>query len=240
MTQIVQSDLSNQTKSVGMSVASLVLGILSCLLPLPIFGAILGGLAIVFGLLGRKRAGRKMAMAGIILGIIGILLMSILIGAATMRSNLLDDSSHFVGDSTYENSKYHFKLVYPKGSIFANAHPEVGFVTRFFLPNGETIGNDQENVGIYIEENSNDLEREVQEIRERFSEYGPIDMREVQFGGQKGYRMVLTTSYSAQKGTKELIYITVKDDTSYHLNYFPVAKNISIVDTVAGSFEFTQ
>ena len=87
-------------------------------------------------------------------------LLSVMSSAGTIyqykKSCLLDDTSHFIDDSTYENSKYHFKLVYPKGSVFANAHPEHGFVTRFFLPNGESIGNDEENVGMYIKENSDD------------------------------------------------------------------------------------
>lgn len=152
----------------------------------------------------------------------------------------LDAASHFINDSIYENSKYHFRLVYPKGSFFAYAHPEIGFVTRFFIPDGESIGNDKENVGIYIKKNSEDIETEVQKIKDRFSKNGPIDIKEVQFGGQKGYRIIFVSDYSAQKGTKELTYITVKNNMAYELNYFPVAKNISVVDTIASSFEFIQ
>jgi len=156
------------------------------------------------------------------------------------KSHSLDSSSHFVNDFTYENSKYHFRLVYPKGSVFANAHPESGFVTRFFIPNGESIGNDKENVGMYIEENSEDIETRVKQIKDRFLKNGHIDIQEVQLGGQKGYRILFVSDYSAQKGTQELIYITVKNNMSYELNYFPVAKNLSVVDTIASSFEFIQ
>lgn len=156
------------------------------------------------------------------------------------KSHSLDDASHFVNDSTYENSNYHFKLTYPKGSVFANAHPEIGFVTRFFIPDGESIRNDQENVGVYIKENSRDLEAEVKQITDRFSKNGQVDVKEVQFGGQKGYRIVLVTDYSAQKGTKELFYVTVRNNIAYELNYFPVARNVSVVDGIASSFEFTQ
>jgi|GEM_PF-3084479 len=156
------------------------------------------------------------------------------------KSYSLDGTSHFIGDSMYENSKYHFRLIYPKGSFFANAHPEHGFVTRFFLPDSESIGKDEENVGIYIKETNNDAEREVEQIKNRFSKYGPVDIKEVRFGGQKGYRIICVTEYSAKKGTKELFYITVKNGVLYQLNYFPVAKNISVVDTIASTFEFTQ
>ena len=156
------------------------------------------------------------------------------------KSYSLDDASHFIGDSIYENSQYHFRLTYPKGSVFANAHPESGFVTRFFIPDGQTIGNDQENIGIYIEQPAKDLEAEVKQIEDRFLKNGSVDIQKVQFGGQNGYRILMTSDYSAQKGTKELVYITVKNNIAYELMYFPVAKNVSSVDHVASSFEFTQ
>lgn len=67
-------------KSNGMGVAALVLGILSILGGLFVVGGILGVLAVIFGFVGRGRAKRGeadnggMALAGIITGIIGILL----------------------------------------------------------------------------------------------------------------------------------------------------------------------
>jgi hypothetical protein len=41
------------------------------------------------------------------------------------------------------------------------------------------------------------------------------------------------------KGTKELFYITVKNNIFYQLNYFPVVEsNLPAVDKVADSFKF--
>ncbi len=65
----------------GFGTAALVLGILSLVLCwVPVVGLVIGVLAIVFAVLGRKRAGRReadnggMAIAGLVTGIIGLIL----------------------------------------------------------------------------------------------------------------------------------------------------------------------
>ena len=64
----------------GFSVTSMVLGILSlvllCYWPLAMICAIL---AIIFGVIGRKKAGKGMATAGLVLGIISICVFVLLI-----------------------------------------------------------------------------------------------------------------------------------------------------------------
>ena len=162
---------------------------------------------------------------------------------AYKKSLSIDGSSHFLAGSVYENSQYNFKLTYPEGSTFAHATAQsgTGFVTRFFLPNRQTIGGDQENIGIHVDENSDDLDAVIKRRQDTFSKNGTIDIKEVQFGGQKGYRMIFVSDYTAQKGTKELSYLTVKNGTLFELNYFPVVdQNLSVVDNVASSFEFIQ
>ena len=76
---------SNETttkpnESKGLSIASMVLGIIAvvfcCVGYLSIPCAIL---SIVFGILGRKRAGKGMATAGVVLGIIAIALMILVV-----------------------------------------------------------------------------------------------------------------------------------------------------------------
>jgi hypothetical protein len=70
------------TRTSGRAIASLVLGIVSLFL----FGVIAGVLAIVFGVQARKETqrdptvgGRGLATAGMILGIIGVVLWAIII-----------------------------------------------------------------------------------------------------------------------------------------------------------------
>jgi Domain of unknown function (DUF4190) len=70
------------TRTSGKAIASLVLGIVSLFL----FGVIAGVLAIVFGVQARKETqrdptvgGRGLATAGMILGIIGVVLWAIII-----------------------------------------------------------------------------------------------------------------------------------------------------------------
>ncbi len=113
-------------------------------------------------------------------------------------------------------------------------------MTRFFLPEGEEIEGDTENIGIYIGDTNMTLENYHQNLTKKLSNNGKVDSKEVVFGGQKGFRMVYSSSYSASKNTQELDYFTIKDGKIYKLNYFPVAKNIEIVDEVAKSFEITQ
>lgn len=82
-----------------MAVAALVLGIAS--LVIPYGGPVLGVLAIIFGVMGKKKQPEKkgMATAGLIMGIIGVAWGVILIviivtccGAATMGLKALQDS----------------------------------------------------------------------------------------------------------------------------------------------------
>lgn len=81
-----------EKESKGMSVAALVLGIVSlvllCIWYVSIPSAIL---AIIFGILGRKKGGKGMGTAGLVLGIISVVLMVIfyllvLAGVATFFS----------------------------------------------------------------------------------------------------------------------------------------------------------
>jgi len=68
---------------------------------------------------------------------------------------------------------------------------------------------------------------------------GSIDIQEIQFGKQKGYKIIYVSDYTFDKGTKEAIYFTVKDNILYMLNYFPVVEeNIKTIDDIAKSFEF--
>ncbi|MFF1511080.1 DUF4190 domain-containing protein [Streptomyces sp. NPDC058326] len=92
-----------QSPSNGMGTASMVLGIVAvagfCLYGL---GAILGILALIFGIIGLKKAGRGeatnrgMALAGVILGAIGTLVSAVFLGfviwAVTQESSSFDDS----------------------------------------------------------------------------------------------------------------------------------------------------
>jgi TM2 domain-containing membrane protein YozV len=91
----------------GMAIAALVLGILSfvCL------GPIAGVLAIVFGILGMKKAnevgtGKGMAIAGMVLGIIGtivtILIFVFVIAAGDSVNDALDDATGAADPSDYE------------------------------------------------------------------------------------------------------------------------------------------
>lgn len=76
---MASSELDNsQQNSQSLSIASLTLGILS--IPLPFIGFILGILAVVFGSISLKRnEGRKKAIAGIITGCVGIVLLPLLL-----------------------------------------------------------------------------------------------------------------------------------------------------------------
>ncbi|EDY57303.1 integral membrane protein [Streptomyces sviceus ATCC 29083] len=93
----------------GMGVAAMVLGILSCALfcMYGILSLVLGVLAIVFGIKGRKRAergeatNRGQAQAGFIMGIIGTILgvavVVLLIIGITAAINSEDDSDYYDG-----------------------------------------------------------------------------------------------------------------------------------------------
>lgn len=85
---------TNAPESKGLSIASMVLGIISvalfCIWYLSIPCAIL---AIIFGVIGRKKGGKGMAKAGLILGIVAIALVLLIvllaaIGVATSLSTL--------------------------------------------------------------------------------------------------------------------------------------------------------
>ncbi|MFJ4204446.1 DUF4190 domain-containing protein [Streptomyces sviceus] len=93
----------------GMGVAAMVLGILSCALfcMYGILSLVLGVLAIVFGIKGRKRAergeatNRGQAQAGFIMGIIGTILgaavVVLLVIGITAAVNSEDDSDYYDG-----------------------------------------------------------------------------------------------------------------------------------------------
>lgn len=71
---------SQHTSSQGLSIAAMVLGIVTIVLSFWwIFAFITGTLAIIFGAVSLKSAGRRKALAGIITGIAGILLATLFI-----------------------------------------------------------------------------------------------------------------------------------------------------------------
>jgi hypothetical protein len=147
----------------------------------------------------------------------------------------------FINDTTYENTHFKFSFSYPKGSIFANAHTQTGFIVRLFLPDRKTIMGDEENVGIYIRERVADLEEWIEEEKKIYQKNGPIEVLKVELGGQKAYRVIETTNYTSPKGTREMFYFTVRNNTLYSLNYFPVVEeNIKTVEEIANSFKFTE
>lgn len=70
---------TQKSESKGMSVAALVLGIVSVVFcSVGLVNIACGVLAIIFGIKGKKRNGKGMAQAGFILGIIGLSLRAIL------------------------------------------------------------------------------------------------------------------------------------------------------------------
>ena len=78
----------NKTESKGLSIASMVLGIvslvLSCFVYISVPCAIL---AIIFGIVGMKKGGRGMGIAGLVLGIISIALWVLaLVGVLSLGS----------------------------------------------------------------------------------------------------------------------------------------------------------
>lgn len=78
--------MEQQNGGKGLSIAAMVLGIVSvvlcCIWYLSIPCAIL---AIIFGIIGKKRDGRGMAIAGLVLGIIAIALYGLLVaGVASL------------------------------------------------------------------------------------------------------------------------------------------------------------
>lgn len=95
-TEVVEPKTEKSVESKGMSIAALVLGIVSvvmlCIWYISIPCAIL---AIIFGILGRKKGGKGMGTAGLVLGILTvafviIFYMLVIAGVATMFSVLKD------------------------------------------------------------------------------------------------------------------------------------------------------
>ena len=79
---IVENPEINEEKK-GMSIASMVLGIVGLL----VFALPCGILAIIFSILGKKKGGKGFATAGLVLGIIDVIfgiLMIVLTAGATM------------------------------------------------------------------------------------------------------------------------------------------------------------
>lgn len=92
--EVVEPKAEKSAESKGMSIAALVLGIISlvmlCIWYISIPCAIL---AIIFGILGRKKGGKGMGTAGLVLGILTvafviIFYMLVIAGVATMFSVL--------------------------------------------------------------------------------------------------------------------------------------------------------
>ncbi|MFF0436858.1 DUF4190 domain-containing protein [Streptomyces sp. NPDC004327] len=102
------------TPSNGMGTASMVLGIIAvagfCLWG---FGAILGILALIFGIIGLKKAGRGeatnrgMAIAGVVLGSIGILVSAAFLTLMIVAINNAPETSH----SSYDSDPFDTSLV---------------------------------------------------------------------------------------------------------------------------------
>ncbi|MCX5229014.1 DUF4190 domain-containing protein [Streptomyces sp. NPDC006553] len=109
-----------QSPSNGMGTASMVLGIIAvagfCLYGL---GAILGILALIFGIIGIKKCGRGeatnrgMAIAGIVLGAIGTLVSAVFLGFVIWAVS--QDSTSFE-DSGYDEDPFASSLVVENGS----------------------------------------------------------------------------------------------------------------------------
>jgi len=82
--EVIKNDIqdknisSNEKK--GLSIAAMVLGIIAIVLCCAWYISIpCAILAIIFGIIGRKRAGKGMATAGVVLGIIAIALMILVV-----------------------------------------------------------------------------------------------------------------------------------------------------------------
>lgn len=88
---------SAQAEKKGFSIASMVLGIVSlvcfCYCYISIPSSIL---AIIFGILGKKKGGKGMAIAGLVLGIIAIALFIILILVPIITSAAIIDTVNTV------------------------------------------------------------------------------------------------------------------------------------------------
>ena len=177
-----------------------------------------------------------LAMVFISLGIIG--------SVNSYKKSLLanysaDVSNKFVGSTVYENTYFKFRFTYPEGSVFVPTRPTTGYIIRFIIPSGKIIVDDKENIGIYIYENVSSLDDWINGQKSAYSKNGPIDISEVRLGGEKAYRMIFTSDYTASKGTKEMFYFTMKNNILYGINYYPVTdEGIKVVDDVAKSFEF--
>ena len=99
----VQTNGVPQAEQKGLSIASMVLGIISlvlfCLWYVSIPCAIL---AIIFAVIGRKKGGKGMATAGLVTGIIAISLLLVgFISAAAMGNALFKGSSSILGSYYY-------------------------------------------------------------------------------------------------------------------------------------------
>ena len=85
----VQTNQSTQTESKGMSIAAMVLGIVSLVLCcIPYVSLPCSILAIIFAIVGKKKGGKGMAIAGLVLGIITLALwtLGLIFGAAFITS----------------------------------------------------------------------------------------------------------------------------------------------------------
>lgn len=98
---------SNITEKKGLSITALVLGILSILAC--IFGPVcwvLGLVAIILGIIGKKRGAKGMGIAGIACGAVGLILSILIYGFAFfVFSSVYSDFSDFIKSNINENNE---------------------------------------------------------------------------------------------------------------------------------------
>ena len=149
----------------------------------------------------------------------------------------------FLPGNIYENKIFKFSLVYPEGSRFGSANPDLGFQTRFFIPDGKKIGGDTENVGIYVKPYDGTTELWVEKIKNSYSKNGKIDVKDYMIGGIKGYRLIYVSDYTSMPGknSKEVSYIVANKGNIYEINYFPLVEDhLKDIDNIVNSFKFTE
>ncbi len=148
-------------------------------------------------------------------------------------------SNDYEGElSVYDNRVYGFKLKYPTEYYQAHTNPEYGFKARFINPQGDVVKGTRENFGISIEKTKYDLEKGLEVFKSNTEKKGGSieDIKEVNFGGGKGYRILYNSG-----AFRELVYKIVKDGKLYEFNYYPVVdENLKLADEIAQTFEITE
>ena len=89
-TNIKQAEVVNEEKA-GLSVASLVLGIIAvlCIFEHGILNFVSGILAIIFGAIGRKKGGKTMGTVGMVLGIISLVFFVLIVTFLLLFASVL-------------------------------------------------------------------------------------------------------------------------------------------------------